>query len=135
MSLIKLIAACGTALLLAACAGTHYQPQLLSGQLSYQEKISLPVASTMVHLRLYNVAGNDGGPANLLAEQFINSPQHFPVTYSLRYDLGALAANGSYELDSQVYADGQLRMTGAQSLELTGGRLPDTLNVTVKPIK
>jgi uncharacterized lipoprotein YbaY len=126
--------ACGAcALLLTACASTAFQPRDLTGQVSYKENITLPPASTMVHLRLMNVAGS-GGAADLLAEQFIDQPAHFPVRFDLRYDQHAVVAGGRYELDTQVYSEHQLSMQTAQTLTLDSSGLPDSVDVTVTPV-
>lgn len=120
-------------LLLAACASTPYQPKQLTGSVAYREKIVLPPASTMLHLRLLDVSGS-GGAAGLLAEQFINHPSHFPVTFALQYDQSTITAGAHYEITTEVYADRELRMQASTPLPLTGQLLPDSLDVVVKPV-
>lgn len=124
---------CVSVLLLTACAGTHYQPQALTGQVAYLEKITLPTETTLVHLRLLNVSGS-GGAAGLLGEQFINRPAHFPVPFAVRYDQLAISATGHYELNTQVYADGQLKMQNTTSLQPLAGSLPASVDVVVKSV-
>lgn len=121
------------ALLLAACASTPYQPQALQGQVSYREKIALPPATTMLHLRLLDVSGS-GGAAGLLGEQFINHPAQFPVSFAVQYDQSALTAGAHYELTTQVYSNGELRMQDSSPLALKDQRLPEKFDVVVKGV-
>jgi putative lipoprotein len=128
-----LLIACST-LLLGACASTPYQQQELQGSVSYLQKIALPPETTMLHLRLLDVSGS-GGAATLLGEQFINHPAHFPVPFALQYDQSAIIAGAHYELTTQVYSEGELRMQGSTPLALHGTQLPGKTDVVLKGIE
>lgn len=131
--LTRLLLIVASPLLLNACASTPYQPTDLKGNVSYREKIALPTQNTMVHLRLLDVSGS-GGAARLMAEQFINQPAHFPVAFDLQYDQSGLVAQAHYELITELYANGELRMQDNTPLTAEGKHLPEQVDVVVKGV-
>ncbi|MBV8047740.1 MAG: YbaY family lipoprotein [Paludibacterium sp.] len=121
------------AALLAACAGTPYQPAVLNGNVELPSNLIKNGRDVMVRQRLMDVTGS-GGAADVLSEQFLNNPKRTPVVYALTYDRRAVHAGGHYEVDSQVYANGSLRMQGTTMLTGTDAGLPATADVTPQPI-
>ncbi|WP_051229299.1 YbaY family lipoprotein [Paludibacterium yongneupense] len=98
----------GATVWLAACASTgHYQPATVSGQVI--SPVALPAATTAVQIRLLDVS-RDGAPARLLAEQTLERPARFPAPFSLIYDRQAVKSDGHYQLEVEIFVDGQLRL-------------------------
>jgi uncharacterized lipoprotein YbaY len=63
-----------------------------------------------VRVRLLDDGKQADAPARLLAEQTLEKPKAFPVSFSLCYDKQAIQAGGSYSVQAQVYVDGELRL-------------------------
>jgi uncharacterized lipoprotein YbaY len=87
----------------------------------------------MVHLVLLDVSGSGGGAA-LLAEQFLAKPAQFPLGFDLRYDQSAISANDHYQLNAQVYSEGELLLQGTQALTALPHGLPATQNIEVRAL-
>jgi len=109
-ALLRPVLAASLLALLAGCASQRYQPQYLNGQLALKQPLSLPLATTLVRVRLVDDSSQADAPARLLAEQTLEKPKAFPLNFSLCYDQHAIQAGGSYSLQAQVYVDGELRL-------------------------
>ncbi len=109
-ALLRPVLAASLLALLAGCASPRYQPHYLNGQLALKQPLSLPLATTLVRVRLVDDSTQADAPARLLAEQTLEKPKAFPVSFSLCYDKQAIQAGGSYSLQAQVYVDGELRL-------------------------
>lgn len=118
---------------LSACATAPYRPLTLGGTVQVATRVTLPRDTTLVRLRLLDTAGS-GGAADLLAEQFINRPAGFPVPFALQYDRAAIRADGRYQIDTEVYAAGELKLHDQRPVETRDGLLPDAVTVTVRPV-
>lgn len=115
-------------LLLTACASTPYQARTLSGNITLPTALYQHDRDIMVRQRLLDVSGS-GGAASVLSEQFLNRPHNNPLTYALPYDVHAIQRDGHYEVDTQVYANGELKLHGVQTLSGSDSGLPATLDV------
>lgn len=109
-ALLRPLLAASLLALLAGCASQGYQPQYLNGKLGLKQPMSLPLATTLVRIRLLDDNTQADAPARLLAEQTLEKPKGFPLDFSLCYDKHAILAGGSYSLQAQVYVDGELRL-------------------------
>lgn len=109
-ALLRPVVVAGLLTLLAGCASQRYQPQYLNGKLGLKEPLSLPLATTLVRIRLVDDSTPADAPARLLAEQTLEKPKKFPLDFSLCYDKHAIQTGGSYSLQAQVYVDGELRL-------------------------
>jgi len=126
---LRRIAAIAVAVLLSACAGSHFQPKTLTGQITTKEKSG----DTVIRLRLLTEAGLGTAPA-LLGEQILNRPSHRPAPYALQYDGQAIQPDTSYELDVEVFAGGELKERATQPLTASQSGLPDTQNIATSPV-
>jgi len=102
--------AAGLLLLLTGCASKSYQPQYLNGKVALKEPMSLPLATTLVRVRLVDDSTPADAPARLLAEQTLEKPKAFPLDFSLCYDQHAIQTGGNYSIQAQVFVDGELRL-------------------------
>lgn len=127
-----LLIALSCTLLVAACASTSYQPASLNGNLQLPANL-MTAKNVMVRQRLLDVSGS-GGAASLLSEQFLNQPRQNPLVYTLPYDRRAIRHGGHYEIDTQVYANGELRAHATQALTANSDGLPATADVHALPI-
>ena len=102
------------AILLAMLPGlaTAWEPVELAGSVAVPAK-GIDPAHASVHVRLMDVS-RPGAPAALLAEQTIDSPKVLPVAFVLVYDKKALKAEGSYQIEAEVFQDGQLTLLTAR---------------------
>jgi uncharacterized lipoprotein YbaY len=125
--------ALASALMLAACASTPYQPANLSGNIAMPVDALKTAHSVLVRQRLMDVSGS-GGAAAVLSEQFLNNPKNNPVVYTMTYDRQAIHAGGHYEVNTQVFANGELRWRASQILIGNDGSLPATADVTLEPV-
>ncbi|BEV73703.1 MULTISPECIES: YbaY family lipoprotein [unclassified Paludibacterium] len=132
LSVKPLLTALSCALLLAACASTPYQPASLNGNIQLPASL-MTAKELMVRQRLLDVSGS-GGAASVLSEQFINRPQKNPLVYALPYDRQAIHSGGHYEIDTQVYAGGELRAHATQALTAGSDGLPATADVQAQPV-
>ncbi|WP_165494096.1 YbaY family lipoprotein [Aquitalea sp. USM4] len=108
------------ALGLTGCASQAYQPQYLNGKVALATAANLPLATTLVRVRLLDDGKQADAPARLLAEQTLEKPKAFPVSYSLCYDKQAIQASGSYSVQAQVYVDGELRLQNTSRINAFG---------------
>ncbi|TDR82722.1 YbaY family lipoprotein [Paludibacterium purpuratum] len=128
----RLVVLC-VALLLGACAGTPYQPTSLNGNIDLPAGLFKDARNVMVRQRLMDVSGS-GGAAAVLSEQFLNHPKKTPLVYALIYDRRAIRAGGHYEVDTQVYANGELKWHASQTVTGTDSGLPATVDIRVAPV-
>lgn len=105
---------------LTGCASQAYQPQYLNGKVALATAANLPLATTLVRVRLLDDGKQADAPARLLAEQTLEKPKAFPVSYSLCYDKQAIQASGSYSVQAQVYVDGELRLQNTSRINAFG---------------
>ncbi|NWK76879.1 YbaY family lipoprotein [Aquitalea sp. LB_tupeE] len=108
------------ALAMTGCASKAYQPQYLNGKVTLATPANLPLATTLVRVRLLDERQQADAPARLLAEQTLEKPRSFPVSYSLCYDKQAIQTNGSYSVQAQVYVDGELRLQNTSHINAFG---------------
>ena len=117
------------ALLLSACAGSHYQPQTLTGTVATALARSEPV----IHVRLLDEPSL-GRPASLLGEQIINRPRSQPAPFALQYDGAAIMPGKQYDLDIEVFADGELAERATETLIAGPTGLPAQQQIHTQPI-
>lgn len=106
----RLLMASSLLIVLAGCASHGYQPQYLHGTVALPQPLSLPLATTLVRVRLVDDNSQPDAPARLLAEQTLEKPKAFPLDFSLCYDKHAIQTGGSYSVQAQVFVDGELRL-------------------------
>lgn len=109
---------------LAGCASHGYQPQYLNGSVGLKAPLKLPLATTLVRVRLLDDNGQADAPARLLAEQTLEKPKAFPLAFSLCYDKHAIQSGGSYSLQAQVYVDGELRLQNTSRVNAFSSGMP-----------
>ena len=120
------------ALTLAGCASKAYQPQYLNGKVALSTPANLPLATTLVRIRLLDERQQAEAPARLLAEQTLEKPKAFPVNYSLCYDKQAIQADGKYSVQAQVFVDGELRLQNTSHINAFS---PEAQQIAVELIK
>ncbi|WP_158613563.1 MULTISPECIES: YbaY family lipoprotein [Aquitalea] len=117
--------AAGLLAVLAGCASHGYQPQYLNGSVVLKApSLKLPLATTLVRVRLLDDNGQADAPARLLAEQTLEKPKAFPLAFSLCYDKHAIQSGGSYSLQAQVYVDGELRLQNTSRVNAFSSGMP-----------
>lgn len=118
------VLAAGLLAVLAGCASHAYQPQYLNGSVVLKAPLKLPLATTLVRVRLLDDNGQADAPARLLAEQTLEKPKAFPLAFSLCYDKHAIQSGGSYSLQAQVYVDGELRLQNTSRVNAFSNGMP-----------
>jgi putative lipoprotein len=116
--------AAGLLAVLAGCASHAYQPQYLNGSVGLKAPLKLPLATTLVRVRLLDDNSQADAPARLLAEQTLEKPKAFPLAFSLCYDQHAIQSGGSYSLQAQVYVDGELRLQNTSRVNAFSSGMP-----------
>jgi putative lipoprotein len=112
-------------------AGVTGNAQLVTGSVSYRERIALP-ADAVIHVSLRDVSLMDV-VAKLISEQTITPQHQVPVTFALEYDPEDIDERMTYAVHATIRSAGRLIFTTDRSYQvLTRGKSSHVELILVK---
>jgi len=97
-------------------AGVSGDAQLVTGSVSYRERIALP-ADAIIHVSLLDVSLMDVA-AKLIAEQTITPEHQVPIPFALEYDPQDIDDRMTYAVRATIRSAGKLIFTTDRSYQV-----------------
>ena len=96
--------------------GVSSNTELVTGSVSYRERIALP-ADAIIHVSLLDVSLMDVA-AKLIAEQTITPQHQVPIQFALEYDPQAIDERMTYSVRADIRSAGKLVFTTDSSYQV-----------------
>ncbi|MDP2592053.1 YbaY family lipoprotein [Vibrio splendidus] len=84
--------------------------QVISGTVSYRERISLP-ENAVVTVTLEDISLADAPSTVIATQEFTTDGKQVPFAFELSYDNNKIKANHRYNMRATIHVDGKLRFT------------------------
>ncbi|MEZ9742077.1 YbaY family lipoprotein [Vibrio splendidus] len=84
--------------------------QVISGTVSYRERIALP-ENAVVTVTLEDISLADAPSTVIATQEFITDGKQVPFAFELSYDNNKIKANHRYNMRATIHVDGKLRFT------------------------
>jgi putative lipoprotein len=97
-------------------AGVSGDAQLVTGSVTYRERMALP-ADAIVHVSLLDVSLMDVA-AKLISEQTITPEHQVPIPFALEYDPQAIDERMTYSVRADIRSAGKLIFTTDRSYQV-----------------
>jgi len=97
-------------------AGVSSDAQLVTGSVSYRERIALPTDAT-IHVSLLDVSLMDVA-AKLITEQTITPQHQVPIPFELEFDPRAIDERMTYAVRATIRSSGKLIFTTDRSYQV-----------------
>ncbi|MEZ9603385.1 YbaY family lipoprotein [Vibrio sp. 10N.261.55.A10] len=82
--------------------------QVISGTVSYRERIALP-ENAVVTVTLEDISLADAPSTVIATQEFTTDGKQVPFAYELSYDNDKIKANHRYNMRASIHVDGKLR--------------------------
>jgi len=114
-------------------AGATGSAELVTGSVSYRERIALP-ADAVIHVALLDVSLMDVA-AKLIAEQTITPQHQVPVPFALEYDPQDIDERMTYAIRATIRSAGKLIFTTDRSYQVLTRGNSSHVELILKKIK
>ncbi|MFA0659968.1 YbaY family lipoprotein [Vibrio splendidus] len=84
--------------------------QVISGTVSYRERIALP-ENAVVTVTLEDISLADAPSTVIATQEFTTDGKQVPFAFELSYDNNKVKANHRYNMRATIHVDGKLRFT------------------------
>ncbi|PTO56375.1 lipo-like protein [Vibrio splendidus] len=84
--------------------------QVISGTVSYRERIALP-ENAVVTVKLEDISLADAPSTVIATQEFTTDGKQVPFAFELSYDNNKIKANHRYNMRATIHVDGKLRFT------------------------
>lgn len=84
--------------------------QVISGTVSYRERIALP-ENAVVTVTLEDISLADVPSTVIATQEFTTDGKQVPFAFELSYDNNKIKANHRYNMRASIHVDGKLRFT------------------------
>ncbi|CAK2009738.1 YbaY family lipoprotein [Vibrio crassostreae] len=84
--------------------------QVISGTVSYRERIALP-ENAVVTVTLADISLADAPSTVIATQEFTTDGKQVPFAFELSYDNNKIKANHRYNMRASIHVDGKLRFT------------------------
>lgn len=84
--------------------------QVISGTVSYRERIALP-ENAVVTVTLEDISLADASSTVIATQEFTTDGKQVPFAFELSYDNNKIKANHRYNMRATIHVDGKLRFT------------------------
>ena len=84
--------------------------QVISGTVSYRERIALP-ENSVVTVTLEDISLADAPSTVIATQEFTTDGKQVPFAFELSYDNNKIKANHRYNMRATIHVDGKLRFT------------------------
>ena len=84
--------------------------QVISGTVSYRERIALP-ENAVVTVTLEDISLADAPSTVIATQEFTTDGKQVPFAFDLSYDNNKIKANHRYNMRASIHVDGKLRFT------------------------
>ncbi|WP_172380323.1 YbaY family lipoprotein [Vibrio sp. Vb339] len=84
--------------------------QVISGTVSYRERIALP-ENAVVTVTLEDISLADAPSTVIATQEFTTDGKQVPFAFELSYDNDKIKANHRYNIRASIHVDGKLRFT------------------------
>ncbi|CDT97142.1 conserved hypothetical protein [Vibrio coralliirubri] len=84
--------------------------QVISGTVSYRERIALP-GNAVVTVTLEDISLADAPSTVIATQEFTTDGKQVPFAFELSYDNDKIKANHRYNMRASIHVDGKLRFT------------------------
>ncbi|WP_333918686.1 YbaY family lipoprotein [Vibrio crassostreae] len=84
--------------------------QVISGTVSYRERIALP-ENAVVTVTLEDISLADAPSTVIATQEFTADGKQVPFAFELSYDNNKIKANHRYNMRASIHVDGKLRFT------------------------
>ncbi|CAK2664165.1 putative lipoprotein [Vibrio crassostreae] len=84
--------------------------QVISGTVSYRERIALP-ENAVVTVTLEDISLADAPSTVIATQEFTTDGKQVPFAFELSYDNNKIKANHRYNMRASIHVDGKLRFT------------------------
>ncbi|MEZ8883239.1 MULTISPECIES: YbaY family lipoprotein [unclassified Vibrio] len=84
--------------------------QVISGTVSYRERIALP-ENAVVTVTLEDISLADAPSTVIATQEFTTDGKQVPFAFELSYDNDKIKANHRYNMRASIHVDGKLRFT------------------------
>ncbi|PTO81466.1 YbaY family lipoprotein [Vibrio splendidus] len=84
--------------------------QVISGTVSYRERIALP-ENAVVTVTLEDISLADAPSTVIATQEFTTDGKQVPFAFELSYDNNKIKANHRYNMRATIHLDGKLRFT------------------------
>ena len=84
--------------------------QVISGTVSYRERIALP-ENAVVTVTLEDISLADAPSTVIATQEFTADGKQVPFAFELSYDNNKIKANHRYNMRATIHVDGKLRFT------------------------
>ncbi|MDH6024064.1 YbaY family lipoprotein [Vibrio splendidus] len=84
--------------------------QVISGTVSYRERIALP-ENAVVTVTLEDISLADAPSMVIATQEFTTDGKQVPFAFELSYDNNKIKANHRYNMRATIHVDGKLRFT------------------------
>ncbi|MEZ9311425.1 YbaY family lipoprotein [Vibrio sp. 10N.286.49.F3] len=84
--------------------------QVISGTVSYRERIALP-ENAVVTVTLEDISLADAPSTVIATQEFTTDGKQVPFAFELSYDNDKIKANHHYNMRASIHVDGKLRFT------------------------
>ncbi|OQQ10689.1 lipo-like protein [Vibrio splendidus] len=84
--------------------------QVVSGTVSYRERIALP-ENAVVTVTLEDISLADAPSTVIATQEFTTDGKQVPFAFELSYDNDKIKANHRYNMRASIHVDGKLRFT------------------------
>ena len=121
--------ACG---LLFEASGAGASEAVLSGTVTYRERIALPPGA-VVEVKLLDVSRMDVA-AEVIAEAVIRSEHQVPIRFELAYDPERIDQRHRYSVQARILVDGRLWFNSTQAVPVLTGGYPDVVDILLQRV-
>lgn len=113
---------------------TSSESSLVSGVVTYRQRIALPTGS-VIEVKLLDVSKADA-PAVTIAEQtIITKGEQVPIPFTLSYDSQKIDPRHTYAVQARILLNNQLRWINTTRYSVITQGNPTTVEVQVEPVK
>ncbi|XNG92237.1 YbaY family lipoprotein [Vibrio cyclitrophicus] len=84
--------------------------QVISGTVSYRERIALP-ENAVITVTLEDISLADASSIVIATQEFTADGKQVPFAFELSYDNNKIQANHRYNMRATIHVDGKLRFT------------------------
>jgi putative lipoprotein len=136
VGILIIIALIGVALLLDYVASRsknphNVTPTVLSGEVTYRERIALPAGST-VSVALQDTSRADAPAVTIAETTIVTEGENVPIPFMLTYDAGSINPLATYTLLARIMTGDTLRWINTESIPvLTNGAPMSDVSITL----
>lgn len=120
-------------LLVTGCAKT--ESTLVTGTVTYRERIALPTEGVAITLKVEDVSRADA-PAITIGEQIIENPtRQVPIPFEIEYNPGEIDERYTYAMRVRIEVDGELWFTNTTRYSvITHSNPTDNIEVILEKV-